>query len=338
MPCIDLGATLRALRRVADLSQRELAEKSGVPQPTIARIESEKPGGANFRTVERLVAAVGGTITIAIAPPGDSSAAAVAGDSSAATAPADPSPVAALADPAVASPAHSAGAAARALLGLTRTCSLPVVPHEEIRDAAERHCPAHLDAREVRTPRDWPGAWWARWYDLPPGCWRVPLPAATYVRDRRERDRRRRRERVQREVQIRRYTGDGLPTTSWRFVAELPDGELIGELRAHERSVDLLLGNDLGGAREIVLDGVLVAGEYRGLGIGRRLVEALSAEMDRLGVTSAHAIAEFGGIGLLIACGYRLQASRPAALRLDRPVGSKLGRDGGVSGGRRPPR
>lgn len=320
LPCVDLGATLRALRRVADLSQRELAEKSGVPQPTIARIESEKPGGANFRTVERLVAAVGGTITIAVAPPVDSSA------------------VAALADPAGASPDHSAGAGAHGLPVLTRTCSLPVVPHEEIRDAAERHCPAHLDAREVGTPRDWPGAWWAQWYDLPPGCWRVPLPAVTYVRDRGERDRRRRRERVQREVRVRRYTGDGLPATSWRFVAELPDGELIGELRAHERSVDLLLGHDLGGAREIVLDGVLVGGEHRGLGIGRRLVEALSAEMDRLGVTTAHAIAEFGGVGLLIACGYRLQASRPAALRLDRPVGPKPGSDGEISAGRRPPR
>lgn len=328
MPCVDLGATLRALRRVADLSQRELAEKSGVPQPTIARIESEKPGGANFRTVERLVAGAGGTITIAVAAPDDSSAAAVAGDSSA---------VAVLADPAGASPRLFAAAAAHAPPVLTPTCSLPVVPHEEIRDAAERHCPAHLDAREVRTPRDWPGAWWAQWYDLPPGCWRMPLPAATYVRDRGERDRRRRRERVQREARVRRYTGGGLPATSWRFVAELPDGELIGELRAHERSVDLLLGHDLGGAREIVLDGVLVGGEHRRLGIGRRLVEALSVEMDRLGVTTAHAIAEFGGVGLLIACGYRLQASRPAAFRLDRPVGPKRGRGGGVSGGRRPP-
>ncbi|MGC1213951.1 MAG: GNAT family N-acetyltransferase [Micromonospora sp.] len=315
MPRVDLGATLRALRRMADLSQRELAEKSGVPQATIARIESEKPGGATFRTVERLVAAVGGTITIAVAASADASLAA----------PSDPC-------------APSAAGAVRSLPRPSPTCSLPVVPHEEVRDAAERHCPAHLDAREVRTPRDWPGAWWAQWYDVPPGRWPVPLPAATYVRDRGERDRRRRRERVQREVRIRRYTGGGLPATSWRFVAELPDGELIGELRAHERSVDLLLGHDLGQAREIVLDGVLVGGEHRGLGIGRRLVEALSADMDRLGVTTAHAIAEFGGIGLLIACGYRIQASRPAALRLDRRARACPELDRPVSGGPLPPR
>ncbi|MGH3680669.1 MAG: helix-turn-helix domain-containing protein, partial [Natronosporangium sp.] len=37
---IDLGATLRALRRRADLSQRELAERAEVPASTIARIES----------------------------------------------------------------------------------------------------------------------------------------------------------------------------------------------------------------------------------------------------------------------------------------------------------
>ncbi|SCL17832.1 Acetyltransferase (GNAT) family protein [Micromonospora rhizosphaerae] len=295
MPRIELGATLRALRRAADLSQRELAEKSGVPQATIARIESGKTSDPNFRTVERLVGAVAGRITIAVA-------------------------------------GHTSQAAADA------TCSLPAVPHEKVRDAAGRHCPAHLDAREVRQPWDWPGAWWARWYDLPPERWRVPLPAATYVRDRGERDRRRRGERVRREVRIRRYTGDGLPSTSWRFVAELPDSELVGELRAHERGVDLLLGHDVGGGREIVLDGVLVAGAYRQLGIGRRLVEALSAEMDRAGVTTAHAVAEFGGIGFLIACGYRLQASRPAALRLDRRAGAAPRLDPPVSAAPQQPR
>ncbi|WP_233512709.1 helix-turn-helix domain-containing protein [Micromonospora deserti] len=36
----DLGAALRALRRQADLSQRELAECSGVPKSTVAWIEA----------------------------------------------------------------------------------------------------------------------------------------------------------------------------------------------------------------------------------------------------------------------------------------------------------
>jgi GNAT superfamily N-acetyltransferase len=202
------------------------------------------------------------------------------------------------------------------------------VPHETIRDAAGRHSPAHLDARPVRQPRDWPGAWWARWYDLPPERWPLPLPAVTYVQDRAERDRRRWGEQVRRDVRLRRFTDIGLPETSWRFLAELPDGQLVGELRAHERSVDLLLGYELDDRRELVLDGVLVAAEHRLLGVGRRLVEALRAEMDRVGVTTVHAVAEFGGIGFLVACGFEVEWSRPAALRWERPV----------SGGREPPR
>ncbi|MBM0228861.1 GNAT family N-acetyltransferase [Micromonospora sicca] len=285
-PPVDLGVTLRALRRQADLSQRQLAERSGVPQATIARIESGRTADPSFRTVERLVDAVGGVVI------------SVAGTSSA---------------------APTAAEEAR---------SLPAVPHEELRDAAGRHCPAHLDAREVREPRDWPGAWWAHWHDLPPQRWPMALPAVTYVQDRGERDRRRRGERVRREVRVRRFTGGGLPATSWGFLAELPDGELVGELRAHERSVDLLLGYDLDDRRELVLDGVLVAPGRRLLGIGRRLVEALRAEMDRAGVATVHEVAEFGGAAFLRACGFQVEWHRPSALRLDRSV----------SAGRRPPR
>ncbi|WP_433389375.1 hypothetical protein [Micromonospora sp. KLBMP9576] len=40
--------------------------------------------------------------------------------------------------------------------------------------------------------------------------------------------------------------------------------------------------------------------------------------MDRAGISTAHAIAESGGVDLVLACGYRLEASRPWALRLDR--------------------
>jgi GNAT superfamily N-acetyltransferase len=156
----------------------------------------------------------------------------------------------------------------------------------------------------------------------------LTLPAVTYVQDRGERDRRRRGERVRREVGVRRFTGGGLPATSWRFLAELPNGELVGELRAHERSVDLLLGYDLDDRRELVLDGVLVAPGRRLLGIGRRLVEALRAEMDRAGVATVHAVAEFGGAAFLRACGFQVEWHRPSALRLD----------GSVSAGRRPPR
>ncbi|WP_309225124.1 helix-turn-helix transcriptional regulator [Salinispora sp. H7-4] len=56
---LDLGATLRALRRRADLSQRELAERSGVPKSTVARIESQPGADPRLRTVERLFHAGG---------------------------------------------------------------------------------------------------------------------------------------------------------------------------------------------------------------------------------------------------------------------------------------
>ncbi len=39
--------------------------------------------------------------------------------------------------------------------------------------------------------------------------------------------------------------------------------------------------------------------------------------MRRTGVNSAHAVAEFGGIRFMLACGFELKASRPAALQLD---------------------
>ncbi|SBT51141.1 helix-turn-helix domain-containing protein [Micromonospora auratinigra] len=121
-PPIDLGVALRALRRSADLSQRQLAERSGVPQATIARIESGRSTDPRFRTVERLVVAAAGRITLS-------------------------------------GPAAPDRSPARALAPARQ---------EELRDAAGRHCPAHLDAREVREPRDWPGAWWAQWYSIPP--------------------------------------------------------------------------------------------------------------------------------------------------------------------------
>ncbi|MFU8870951.1 GNAT family N-acetyltransferase [Micromonospora sp. SL4-19] len=275
-PLTDLAAILRALRRAVDLSQRELAAKSGVPQATIARIESGRSADPGFRIIERLVGAVAGRITISLAASGE----------------------------------------------------LAPVPQEELRDAAGRHPPAHLEAREVGEPRDWPGAWWAHWYDVPPERW-PRLPAVTYRLDRGERDRQRHRDRVRRDCTIRRCVDPAVPSTSWRFVAERPGGELVGELRAHERSVDLLIGHYPVGQRELVLDGVLVAPAYRLLGIGRRLVDALSVEMGRAGIGSAHAlVAERGAIDFLLACGFERAWSRPAALRLERAV----------SVGRPPPR
>ncbi|MEU8179947.1 GNAT family N-acetyltransferase [Micromonospora sp. NPDC049044] len=267
----DLGRALRALRRRADLSQRELAERSGVPQPTLARIESGRAVNPRFRTVERLVRAAGGELAVGV-----------------------PS-------------------AALAIVAPT------TVPHDDMRDDAGRRYPAHLDVWPVHEPRDWPGAWWAEWYRLPPERYPLPLPPAAYELNRRYRDNRRWGAEVRRTVQVRRVVGD-LPATSWRYTAELPDGQVIGELRAHERSPFLEQGEWHPGMaeREMVLDGVLVDARYRRLGLGRRLVTALLTEMRAAGVDDAAALAEGGGIDLLLACGFEIEARRPAALRLGR--------------------
>ncbi|MEW2426699.1 GNAT family N-acetyltransferase [Micromonospora sp. NPDC047644] len=269
----DLGPALRALRRRADLSQRQLAERSGVPQPTLARIESGRALNPRFRTVERLVRAAGGRLAVGVPP-------AVSGV-------AEPTPV----------------------------------PHDDMRDEAGRRYPAHLDVWPVHEPRDWPGAWWAEWYRLPPERYPLPLPPAAYELNRRYRDNRRWGAEVRRTTQVRRVLASDLPATCWRYVAELPDGKLIGELRAHERSPFLQFGEwhpDMP-EREMALDGVLVDPRYRRLGVGRRLVTALVTGMREAGIDDAVAVADQAGTDLLLACGFEIEARRTAALRLGQP-------------------
>ncbi|MGS2615586.1 helix-turn-helix domain-containing protein [Micromonospora sp. LZ34] len=272
---IDVGAALSALRRRADLSQRELARRSGVPKSTVARIESDPGADPRLRTVERLVRAAGGELVVGarnVAGVWDQPEALVGG-----------------------------------------------VPHDECRDEAGRRYPAHLDVREVRTLKDWPAAWWRHWY-VPPERWPVRVPERTYDLDRRRRDERRLREQARDVVGFRRVTEE-VPAGCWRLVAELPGGDLVGELRAHERSEDLRLGDDLGDERVMVLDGVVVAPQLRYLGIGRRLVVMLGEEMGRAGIRTARTVAEWCGVDFLLACGYQLEASRPSALRFDLPRG-----------------
>jgi transcriptional regulator with XRE-family HTH domain len=60
----DLSGALRRLRRRADLSQRQLAERGAVPRATLAGIESGASANPRFRTVERLVAAAGARLAI----------------------------------------------------------------------------------------------------------------------------------------------------------------------------------------------------------------------------------------------------------------------------------
>ncbi|SCL57182.1 Acetyltransferase (GNAT) family protein [Micromonospora citrea] len=314
---VDLGAALRSLRRLADLSQRELAELSGVPQATLARIESGRATDPRFRTVERLVRAAGGKVAVNAAGRTDNddgnnddgnnddgnNGDGNNGDGNND----DGNNGGGNNDDGNNDDGNNDNAGE----------PLPTVPHDGLRDVAGRRYPAHLDAWEVREPKDWPGAWWANWYNLPPPLWPLPVPAATYERNRAYRDRRRRAAEIRRTIRVRRVT-DGLPATSWRFVAELPGGEQVGELRAYERSRHLVYGEGPCEDREIVLDGVLVAEDYRRLGIGRRLVGLLTDEMDRVGIRSAGAVARFDDVDLLLACGYQLEASRPWSLRLDR--------------------
>ncbi|WP_246248438.1 GNAT family N-acetyltransferase [Micromonospora maritima] len=275
----DLGDLLRRLRRRADLSQRELAARAGVPQPTVARIESGRAADPRYRTVERLVRAAGGRMRAEVEPS--------AGDA-AAEHPTTP------------------------------------VPHDDMRDQAGRRYPAHLDVWEVHEPRDWPGAWWAEWYSLPPRLYPSPLPPATYRLNRDYRDERREREEARRSVTVRRVTGPTVPATAWRFVAELPGGELIGELRAHEESPYLRWGDcERPEEREAVLDGVLVLARYRRLGMGRRLVETL---LEALGPVRVRALTEQPGISFLHACGFGVEAGRPAAMRFEGAVSGGLPR------------
>ncbi len=61
---LDLGVLLRGLRRVADLSQRQLAARAKVPRSAVSRIESGAIQDPRFRSLERLVVAAGGVVRI----------------------------------------------------------------------------------------------------------------------------------------------------------------------------------------------------------------------------------------------------------------------------------
>jgi transcriptional regulator with XRE-family HTH domain len=119
MSDLDLGAMLRSLRRSSDLSQRELACLASVPVSTVARIESGKVTDPQFRTVERLISAAGGVISIA--EPADTVL-----------------------------PAEPASALPPSTYPPSDVHRVPnSVPHELLIDAANRHLPAHLDIRET---------------------------------------------------------------------------------------------------------------------------------------------------------------------------------------------
>jgi transcriptional regulator with XRE-family HTH domain len=254
----DLGGILRALRRRADMSQRELADRAGVPAGTVARIESGRAADPKFRTVERLVRAAGAVLTVGDAPVGKAP------------------------------------------------------PDDRRRDEAGRRYPAHLDVRAVLTAKDWSGAWWAYWYDLPRKRWPVRAPEWTYDLNRSRRDWRRWREEMRRQVRVRRAETDE-PPNGWRFVAEAAGGAVVGELIAYQRR------STEKATYEVVLADIEVLPQWRELGIGRRLVGELRAEMTRAGVTTATAVVEDGVGHFLVKCGFTAGWQRPSRLTLRLP-------------------
>jgi len=137
-----LGPVLRAARRRADLSQRQLAERAGVPPSTVCRLESERGADPRLRTVERCLEVMGLRLAVVRAE----------GDLS----------------------------------------ELPVDPEDgQLRNAADRRYPPHLDVRPVKSEADWWGAWWG--YELDRELWPLPPPDYTYDLRRDWRDWRRRR-------------------------------------------------------------------------------------------------------------------------------------------------
>ena len=61
------GTLLRQARRAAGLTQRELAARSGVAQPAIARLERGR-ASARFETLDRLLRACGKALEIVDRP------------------------------------------------------------------------------------------------------------------------------------------------------------------------------------------------------------------------------------------------------------------------------
>jgi transcriptional regulator with XRE-family HTH domain len=58
----QLGQRLRQYRELADLSQNELAKRSGVPRPTITNVESGEQVGLTLENARKLARALGITI------------------------------------------------------------------------------------------------------------------------------------------------------------------------------------------------------------------------------------------------------------------------------------
>ncbi|HET9516981.1 MAG TPA: helix-turn-helix domain-containing protein [Actinoplanes sp.] len=283
---LDLGALLRALRRSADLSQRELALGSGVPQSTVARIETGAVTNPSFRTVERLVRAAGHQLR-----------------------------------------------AGRPGTGRPGAAQPSAVPHEQLRDRGDRRYPAHLDVTEVTSPEQWWGSWWTS--SLIRSLWPLgEVPSVTFDLSRRRRDERRTRADRAASVRIRQvplgraadaagevslgsvgFGSWGAVPGCWMWVAEAPDGARVGQLSAcrataqarpspppiPERVRPRPAAAGPSHAGLVLLNHVLVAPDWRRLGVGRRLVGALR---DSVGEPLAALALDHVAERFLEGCGY----------------------------------
>jgi ribosomal protein S18 acetylase RimI-like enzyme len=187
-------------------------------------------------------------------------------------------------------------------------------------DEAGRRYPAHLDVRPVTEARDWWGAWWADWYNLPRDRWPRNAPDYTFDLDRERRDHRRRRARgraAAARFTIERMPDGTAPDNVWRWTATDPaTGRLAGWLGGfvRRRRVD--------GEPEFVLCDIEVVAQWRRCGLGGRLIEALRAEMRRAGVRSARVLIDDVRLPyrFFAACGFLSRGPQPAWLML--PAGA----------------
>ena len=65
---MEIGARVQELRAARGWRQKELADRSGLPQATISRIESGKVKEPSIKTLEALAAAFGIALDVLIAP------------------------------------------------------------------------------------------------------------------------------------------------------------------------------------------------------------------------------------------------------------------------------
>jgi len=142
-------------------------------------------------------------------------------------------------------------------------------PDEDLIDGGDRHYPAHLDVRPVVVAEDWWGAWWAGIHVLPRSRWPKEAPERTFDLRRDRRDARRWR----REARERVTETELQQVESWRWIARLADGTLLGFLVAapHGECLELL---------HLEIDP-----DWRALGLGRRLLGALYEEAERAGIS-----------------------------------------------------